>query len=383
MKAKGLTLLNPYQTGLRRYIRQGTATSLRAAKSLGRRANALGMETLDLARIHEQALLLTLETLSPPAIFAQDRIARRAGTFFAEAILPLEATHHAALKAADRLGKLNQALSRRTRELLASNRKLTREIARRTTAQDSLRKSEAQSLRLLAQSRHLQEQLRLLSRRILLAQEEERKQISRELHDVIAQMLTGINIQLSSLKMDVATNTKGLSRKITRAQRLVEKSVDRVHVFARRLRPAVLDDLGLIPAVHSYLKRYMVETGIQVKLTAFTGVEALGITKRTVLYRVVLEALTNIARHAQASRVDVIIQKLPRTVRLQIKDDGKGFNVDQMWRERKRQHLGMLGMRERLQMVGGTFTIESTPAQGTIVQAQIPYSSGSKESADR
>ena len=126
---------------------------------------------------------------------------------------------------------------------------------------------------MLEQSDHLQEQLRRLSRQILSAQEEERKKISRELHDVIAQTLTGINVRLATLKKEAAVNTKGLDRNIARTQRLVEKSVNIVHRFARELRPAVLDDLGLIPALHSFMKSFREQTGIQVSLTAFAGVE--------------------------------------------------------------------------------------------------------------
>ncbi len=116
---------------------------------------------------------------------------------------------------------------------------------------------------MLEQSDHLQEQLRRLSRQILSAQEDERKKISRELHDVIAQTLTGINVRLATLKKEAALNTKGLDRNIARTQRLVEKSVDIVHQFARELRPAVLDDLGLIPALHSFVKIFSKRTGIR------------------------------------------------------------------------------------------------------------------------
>ena len=157
---------------------------------------------------------------------------------------------------------------------------------------------------MLEQSDRLQEQLRQLSRQILSAQEDERKKISRELHDVIAQTLTGINVRLAALKKEAAINTKGLDRNIARTQRLVEKSVNIVHQFARELRPAVLDDLGLIPALHSFVKLFSKRTRIHVHLKVFAGVEQLDIAKRTVLFRVAQEALTNVSRHAHASRVE-------------------------------------------------------------------------------
>ena len=171
--------------------------------------------------------------------------------------------------------------------------------------EESLRKSEQHYSQLLEQSRQMQEQLRLLSRQVLSAQEEERKKISRELHDVIAQTLTGINVRLAALKKQATINTRGLERSIARTQRLVQQSVDIVHQFARELRPTVLDDLGLIPALHTFMKHFRAETGIQVSLSAFAAVEQLNGDKRTVLYRVAQEALTNVARHAQASQAEV------------------------------------------------------------------------------
>jgi len=373
MKRKCSTLREPYLTALRRYLRLGTAASLLPAQRLGRQALALGLETLDLAQIHDNALVTAVEALPVDSTASRDRLIRRAGTFFAKAILPLEATHRSVMEANSRLSELNLALKRRTQDLLASNRKLAREVIRRKAAQDSLRKSEDHSVRLLKQSRCLQEQLRLFSRHTLSAQEEERKRISRELHDVIAQMLTGINVQLATLITEAAASTRGLSLKISRAQRLVQKSVDIVHRFARELRPALLDDLGLVPAVHAYLKGFAAETGIRVNLTAFKGDEALTAPMRTALYRVALEALTNVARHAQAARVDLTLRKGDDSILMEVKDDGNAFDVEKMWSVRKSRHLGMLGMRERIEMVGGSFTVESAPGRGTTVKAQIPF----------
>jgi signal transduction histidine kinase len=373
MKRESCALQRRYQAALHRYLKVGVAASVHPAQPLGRKAIALGLETLDLALIHERALLSAVEAASIDSPRSRDRIVRRAGKFFAEAILPMEATHRTALDANVRLRELNEALGRRTQDLSVSNRKLQREIARRRAVEVSLRKSEDHSNGLLEQSRHLQGQLRLLSRRVLSAQEDERKRVSRELHDVIAQMLTGINVRLAALKAEAAANTEGLRQKISRTQRLVEKSVDIVHRFAQELRPAMLDDLGLIPAVHSLLKHFTKQTGIRVSLTVFAGGENLSATKRTALYRVTQEALTNIARHAHASRVEVSIEKRPRVVRMQIRDDGKSFDADRMWRARTIRHLGMLGMRERIQMVGGRFSIESWPGKGTTVKVQVPY----------
>ncbi len=222
----------------------------------------------------------------------------------------------------------------------------------------------------------MQEQLRQLTRQLLLAQEEERKKISRELHDEIAQTLTGINVRLAALKTSATHNTKGLQNKISSAQRMVEKSVDIVHRFARELRPTVLDDLGLIPALHSFVKGFSKQTGVHVRLTIFAGVEKLDNARRTTLYRVAQEALTNVARHAQASVVDVSIEKLSNRICMKIKNDGKSFQVDRVLQAKKNKRLGLLGMRERVEMVGGSFSVESAPGKGTTICVQIPVTNG-------
>jgi signal transduction histidine kinase len=163
---------------------------------------------------------------------------------------------------------------------------------------------------------------------------------------------------------------KDFGRKITRTQRLVEKSVHLVHRFARELRPAVLDDLGLIPAMHAYLKGFMADTGIRVSLQAFAGIERADSTLRTVLYRVAQEALTNVERHAHASRVTVSIAQLPQGLCMKITDDGRSFDVERALQGGKR--LGLLGMRERLEMVGGSFSITSSRGKGTTIEARLP-----------
>jgi PAS domain S-box-containing protein len=260
----------------------------------------------------------------------------------------------------------------RMEALAVANRELRREIDRRQAVEESLRKSEQHYSRLLKESRQMQEQLRQLSRQVLTMQEEERKKISRELHDVIAQTLTGINVRLAGLKKQAASDTRGLERSIARTQRLVQQSVDIVHRFARTLRPTVLDDLGLIPALHTFMKHFRAESGIQVSLSAFAAVELLDGDKRTVLYRVAQEALTNVARHAEASSAEVKLQKLDGAVYLSITDNGKGFRAERRMRANKGKGLGLLGMRERLEIVGGKFALTSAPGKGTTVLAQIP-----------
>ena len=263
---------------------------------------------------------------------------------------------------------------RRVDALSESNLGLNREIARREKVEKALQESEKQQRELLKQSRRL-------SHQVLQAQEEERKRISRELHDEIAQTLVGVNVHLATLARTAAGRPKDLERKIAGTQRLVEKAVESVHRFARELRPTTLDHLGLIPTLDSYMKEFTKRTGVLVRLTAFAAHEKLNIAERTVLYRVAQEALTNVARHAKASRVNITIEKLPNRICMKLADDGKSFRVERVLQSRKGKHLGLLGMRERLEMVGGSLSVESAPGKGTTITAEIPF--GKARARDR
>jgi signal transduction histidine kinase len=370
MERKLTSLSRHYRAALQGHLKRSRRGNLQVAQALGRKAMTIGLETLDLARIHEQALIkLVLSKLSPDTRAA---MVRRAGAFFARAITPIENTHRVALETNVQMDALIQSLSERSAALAASNQYLRQEVARRKSAEESLRKSEEHYGQLLRQSKHMQEQLRLLSHQLLLAQEEERKKISRELHDVIAQTLTSINVQLAGLKNKTGLNTKQLERSIARTQRLVVRSVNIVHQFARELRPTVLDDLGLIPALHTFMKSFKERTGIRVRLSAFAAVKQVNGHTRTALYRVAQEALNNVARHAQATQAEVSIQKLDGALCMTIKDDGKGFQQKGALVVKKRKRLGLLGMRERLEMVGGNFTVTSLPGKGTTVLAKVP-----------
>jgi signal transduction histidine kinase len=263
--------------------------------------------------------------------------------------------------------KVAEAARSRLEAMTASNRKLEQEIIRRKKLEQALKTSE--------------QQLRQLSHEILFTQEAERKRISRELHDTVLQTLVGISVHLTSLTPKPADNPTSLRRKILQTQRLVEKSLAMVHRFAVELRPTVLDDLGLIPALHTFMKDFIKRTGVRAGLTAYAAVNQLPIDQSAVLYRVALEALNNVALHAQASAVEVQIKKLPDWICLTITDDGKSFDVKRVLRTKGNGRLGLLGMRERLQMIGGKFSIKSTPRHGTVVTARIPATTGGADAS--
>lgn len=322
-------------------------------------------------RLHEQ--LLVEEILSNRPTQKQTALIRHAGDFFAATITAVgvekgkDGARDSAL-----LKKSIKSLSGRTVELATANRKLAIEVAQRKRAEKKARKSERDLSKSLEKSEILRNQLRGLSRQFLTVQEEERKNISRELHDVVAQALMGINVRLGTLKAEAGLDTKELVRNITRTQKMITKSAEIVHQFVCELRPAVLDDLGLIPALHSFMKGFTTRTGVRTGLTAFKEVEELHTVKLTVFYRVAQEALTNVARHAQASKVKVVLRKEPKHVTMEVIDNGCSFPVEQVLSARESKCLGLLGMRERVEMVGGHFSIESAPGTGTKVIARIP-----------
>ena len=237
MEAKSNPFSIRYLRGLRAHLRQPSRARPQTALGLGRRAVEAGLETLDVARIHEQAIRFVLT--AQPASQSEASILREAGVFFAGVITPIEASHRGAQQARQ-LSQLVQELHKRTLDLALSVRRLEEERARRVAVEEALRKSEQHYNKSMHQSRDLQEQLRYLSHQILSVQEEERKRISRELHDQIVQTLTGINLRLANLKGEASVNAKDLQKKIASTQRMVEKSVEVVHRFARDLRPTVL-----------------------------------------------------------------------------------------------------------------------------------------------
>jgi signal transduction histidine kinase len=226
MKRKLSSLSQRYVTALKKHLKQGPHVSLQPALRLGRQALALGLETLELARIHEGALV----TMN--ASQGRNGLIKRAAIFFSEAITPIVETHRAARQSKMDLNRLNEMLTRRTAELASTNHQLKRGIFRRRSVEAALKKSGQRYAKLLKDSLQLQEGLRQLTHQVLAAQEDERKKISTELQDEIAQTLLGINVRLLSLKHEARSNSKGLKNEIASTQRLVAKSARSVRRVA-------------------------------------------------------------------------------------------------------------------------------------------------------
>lgn len=378
METKLVSLTRRYQAALKKHLEQRSRKRPQSADQLGREALDMGLETLDLAKMHDQAVVALIA--AGRSSKSENGVIKRAQPFFIEALGRIEKTHRSAMEANLQLSELNQTLRQRTAELQAKNQQLKKEIVERKATEKALKKSEQENRQLLDQSQHMREQLQSLAHQILSAQEEERTKISRELHDEIAQVMMGINLRLATLKKEATTNTRDLRLKIARTQRLVEKSVDIVHRFAGQLRPPALDDLGLFAAIHAYITGFAKQTGLSVRFTSFTRgkIEKMNSTMRTVLYRTAQESLTNVAKHAKASRVTVNLRKSRGTIRMEIKDDGKSFKTKSKVSARTKKGLGLLGMRERVEMIGGCLTVEPVPGQGTLICAEIPFVKGSR-----
>jgi signal transduction histidine kinase len=230
MKTGLSKLSEEYLTALRKHTKPGAQAGVPSAVRLGRQAVALGLETLDLARIHELALATLTSPGSPAG--ARKQIIKQAKAFFLEAIAPIEQTHRPARKTDAHVQQLNQTLRRRTAESSDSARHLRRGIAQRQAAEVALKKSGKQRQRLLAESGRLQAHSRHLTHKILSAQENEWQQVSRQLHDEIAQTLLGIQVRLLALKRAAKANTGNLKKEIASTQRLVKQSVRNIQKFA-------------------------------------------------------------------------------------------------------------------------------------------------------
>lgn len=227
MRPKVKTLSRRYEAALKKHLGQRSRTDVETARGLGCRAVAIGLETLDLARIHQRALA-GLEAVS-----SKDGILKKADLFFVETLAPIEEKHRAALKANARLDRLTKALGRRAVALAASNRSLKQGTAERKAVEVALKKSGEHYQTLLKESLALQKHLQHLTHRILLAHEDKRKQISDDLQDEIAQTLLGINIRLLTVRKAASQHAHGLQKELASTQRLVDRSKKTIERFAR------------------------------------------------------------------------------------------------------------------------------------------------------
>jgi signal transduction histidine kinase len=222
----------------------------------------------------------------------------------------------------------------------------------------------AANLREISQARA---ELKQLSARLVEAQEDERRSISRELHDEVGQAMTGVLVEMANLSTLIREgDVDAIAAKAAGIKREVENSIGVVRNMALLLRPSMLDDLGLLPALEWQAREVSKRTGVWVKVTASELPEDIPEEHKTCVYRVAQEALHNCVQHAGAHHVSISVSQRDGQLHVSIQDDGKGFDP------RRERGMGLLGIGERVGHLGGRFTIESGPGQGTLLQVAVP-----------
>ncbi len=202
--------------------------------------------------------------------------------------------------------------------------------------------------------------------RVVAGQEVERRRLARELHDETGQALTSILLALRAV--EEAGSGDGLQKSVSDVRELVVATLQDVRKLAVQLRPAALDDFGLVPALERLVQTYSETTGIAVELEAGLGEHRLPAELETTLYRIVQEALTNIVKHADATKVSVLLVRREGSVTAVIEDDGRGFDP----RNTREDRLGLLGMRERAELHDGRLKIEAAEGSGTTLVVEVP-----------
>lgn len=216
------------------------------------------------------------------------------------------------------------------------------------------------------------EQLRNLSRRLQSIREEDSKRIAREIHDELGQSLTALKMDLSWLAARFSedlSDRRPLLEKIKAMSSLIDRTIQTVQKISSELRPGLLDDLGLIPAIEWQAQEFQRRTGIQCQLAIECETVDLDSERSTAVFRVFQEALTNVARHAQASQVSITLKKDPKQLELKVMDNGIGISEKAI---QASDSLGLMGMRERLHPFGGELGIRGWPNKGTEVTVVLP-----------
>jgi PAS domain S-box-containing protein len=232
---------------------------------------------------------------------------------------------------------------------------VARDITERKRAEKKLKKT---GIRLQNLASHLQS-----------IREEERTTIAREIHDELGQILTVLKIQITLLSKKLREDQKELKNKLSYASGIIDSTVEKVQRITAKLRPNILDELGLIPAIEWQAQEFQKVTGIQCSISLPNEEIQLEDEKSTAIFRIFQEALTNVIRHSSAKTVSILINIKNGLMVLRIKDNGHGINPEQIYAIKS---LGIIGMKERALILGGEVTIEGIPGKGTVVTVEMP-----------
>lgn len=218
-----------------------------------------------------------------------------------------------------------------------------------------------------------------LGSRVIKAQEEERRRVAREIHDGPAQSMANIVLRAEFLEKLMEKDIILAKQEINQLKVLVRNSLKDVRKIIYDLRPMALDDLGLVPAVCRYIEEFIARTNIKVKFLPSRIEKRLANTLEVAIFRVIQEALQNAYKHANAASVEINLQVTDEDVVLEINDNGKGFVVEEVLVDNESESYGILGMRERVELLGGQFNIQSAPGQGAQIAITIPVQSSNEE----
>jgi signal transduction histidine kinase len=232
---------------------------------------------------------------------------------------------------------------------------ILRDITERVRAEDELR--------------HSKEELRELGAAAHQAQDQEKSRIARELHDELGQALTALQMDIAWCKQRIPRDQDGFAGKLDKMEAMLDKTVAATRRIATDLRPLMLDDLGLVPAVEWLVESFTQRTGVACELAVSREALDLPAAQATAVFRTIQESLTNIAKHARASRVEVAVEQADGHLSVSVRDDGVGFSSEDA---RKPNSFGLLGLRERASLLGGEATISSSKGRGTYVELRLP-----------
>jgi signal transduction histidine kinase len=303
---------------------------------------------------------------------------RRAGyVFLRDEVFP---RRQSMLAIADKIGALNESQLnagklRVEQAFLQSRRRLSLTIGLTiglglllaTFSMRKILRLETETTKHYAEMARARKELQQLSARLVEAQEDERRSISRELHDEVGQALTGVLVEMANLSTFIrGRDLEAVAGKAAEVKKLIENSISVVRNLALLLRPSMLDDLGLVPALEWQAREVSKRGGVWVEVDAGHVPDDIPEEHKTCIYRIVQEALHNIMQHARARSVKVTVRQEQDQLRLTIQDDGAGFNAQ------REKGMGLIGMHERVSHLGGVFQVRSKPGEGTVVDVMLP-----------
>ncbi len=259
------------------------------------------------------------------------------------------------------IAELEARLTQITGWLLATNANLEHEISDRLSKEDEFRRST--------------EQLRELSARLQSVREEERTYLARTIHDDLGQALTGLKMDVAWLQKHLAQQPPALLEKTQAMSELIDIIVQAVRRIATELRPGILD-LSLVATIEWQLQEFQTRSGIQAKLVSAPEETTLNADGSTTVFRIFQEILTNVVRHAQATRVEVSLEETGGFLTLQVRDNGRGITESEIHSPKS---IGLLGMQERARLQSGEVQFQGRPGQGTTVTVRLPLAMNNEQ----